>query len=478
MSEVINGRNHVLGTKRDDDSGAEKCAHGHQEVQLGVFLVVLFFLFKSGRVLVFRRYLVLLLSTGRPHDVASARKVGNALSDTLAVRPRLAGNLFALHVENVNVGVELEVKVGKVYEKQDNGSTTRELSEVGLRSVCPDAEDGGDNDGGDSKSKKRSGSLCDGRVEVLLSAAKTAKEETEAHDEQQVGEDGADEGGLDNDVIPLDESNNGDNQLDSVTKGGVDETTEGLACAKGDFFRGKTQHSGKRNDGDKVDDEDDGATNAGYIVESDTDGSGKEQDIDPGAEKGALELVGDSKWVAGLGVDGTVECVLVLLGRFVVVFFLWDVGQGAIGFAISQAGGVAIGDDSGGGGWLDGGALVFGDLRQIGVVAGSGRGRTGSLLGRSRSMAKMSALTRGNGAGAATLLDRTGPGGSALLVPDVAEGVPGLIGAGAADGVRRALHVIVVDCHRRTSGSATWKTVCGTDYAVWLFGDGDHGCWV
>lgn len=312
--------------------------------------------------------------------------------------PGTSGDLLALFVEDFEMGVELEVEVGKVDEQQDDGGAAGEAGNVGLGRVRLELKDGGDNDGGNGKSEERGGGLGDGGVEVLLGATKTTKEEAEAHDEQEIGKNGADKRGLDNDNLVLDEGNDGDNELDGVAKGGVDETAEGLAGAQGDFLRGKAQHGSEGDDGDKVDDKDDGAINTLDIVEGDTYGGGDEENVDPGAEKGALELVGDGKGL--LGVDGTVEGRLVvflflLVLGLVVLFFQGAVGGGGarvVGLSVAQAGSGAGGR---GGAILDGAVLVVGDPGGVGVVVGVGRLGVGSLLGRGRGVAEMSAVAVG-----------------------------------------------------------------------------------
>jgi len=53
---------------------------------------------------------------------------------------------------------------------------------------------------------------------MLLHAIDTAEEEAHAHHQQQVGQHTADEGGLHNKSLALDQRDNCDDQFDGVTK--------------------------------------------------------------------------------------------------------------------------------------------------------------------------------------------------------------------------------------------------------------------
>lgn len=68
----------------------------------------------------------------------------------------------------------------------------------------------GNDQTGYSEGKQTSCCLGDDDVKVLFHAVDAAEEETHAHDEEQVGEHGADEGGLHDDHLFLDESDDGD----------------------------------------------------------------------------------------------------------------------------------------------------------------------------------------------------------------------------------------------------------------------------
>lgn len=388
LSETVDGVDHELGAERDNDGGDEEGSDGHKEMQLGVVLLI--FLLVNGRLLVLHGGGVLVLVAA----VANEGHARQVLLKTVSVSPRASGDLFALLVEDVEMGVELEEQVRKVHQQQDHGGAARQLGDFRLGGIGLEIEDGGDDDGGNGQGEEGGGRLSDGGVEVLLGTAQAAKEEAESHDEQQVGQDGADERGLDDDNLTLDESEDGDDELDSIAKGGVDEAAEGLASAQGNLFRGEAKHGGEGDDGDEVDGEDDGWADAVHIVERNADRRGDKQDVDPGVEECALQLVGDGEGM--LGVHRTVEGVL--LGDFglAIVVVFWGVADclgGVIGFAIPHA--CATGGGGVGCGLFVTDRLVLGDLGKLRIVVWRRRGRVGPLLGRRRSVVEVASVAFG-----------------------------------------------------------------------------------
>lgn len=99
----------------------------------------------------------------------------------------------------------------------------------------------------------------------MLAEADAADEEDHAEDEKEIGEDGAEEGRLDELELALDEGDDGDDQLGGVSESRVEETAEGLADAQGEFFGAEGEKAGEREDGEEGKDEDDGVVELGKV---------------------------------------------------------------------------------------------------------------------------------------------------------------------------------------------------------------------
>lgn len=87
------------------------------------------------------------------------------------------------------------------------------------RTTGPVVECSWDDQTGDGQCEKRCCCLRNGHVEVLFHAVDTAEEETHSQDEEQVGQHTADQRGLHNENLIVDESEDGDDQFDGVTGG-------------------------------------------------------------------------------------------------------------------------------------------------------------------------------------------------------------------------------------------------------------------
>jgi hypothetical protein len=74
--------------------------------------------------------------------------------------------------------------------------------------------------------KKTSCGLSDNFVEFLIHTIHTTKEETHAHDQEQIRQNTADQRGLDDEHLVLDEGKNRDDQFDCISKGGIQKTTD------------------------------------------------------------------------------------------------------------------------------------------------------------------------------------------------------------------------------------------------------------
>lgn len=64
---------------------------------------------------------------------------------------------------------------------------------------------------------------------------------THAEDDERVREDGADHRGLNNVELALDEGENRDEKLDSVTERRVEQTAKRVADTKGELLRGEAE---------------------------------------------------------------------------------------------------------------------------------------------------------------------------------------------------------------------------------------------
>lgn len=354
LGDCIDGVDHVFGAESDNSGGNGEGREGDKEVQLGLFLLV-FVLVEALRVHehLGESLIFVLVGHGVAHQPARHGKTlfeaGTVVLGQGSSRPRLGSHLLALFVKDLLMRLELEEQIRGVDEEQDNRGSAGELGDFVLAGGAVVVEDGRDNDGSDGKSEKRGSGLRDGGVEELLFAAKTTEEEAEAHDEQQVGEDGSDERGLDDFDFVVGERNDGNDEFDGVAKGGVEQAAEGLTSAQGDFFRGEAQHGSEGDDGDEVDDKDSNFVYAG-VVEGDADRGGEDEEVDPRVEKGALELIRGRK--GSFGLDMSNKALLFRLGLAIVVVVLlldtavgFRLGRVVVGLAISQA---AVGGVTGG----------------------------------------------------------------------------------------------------------------------------------
>lgn len=83
-------------------------------------------------------------------------------------------------------------------------------------------------------------------------------------------------------------------RIQDKPKGGVQQTTESVACAQGKLLSGIAQQSSQRYDGDETDDED---SDRAHIAEvnTNTDWHHHQQEIDGRAEKRGLQLAHESE---------------------------------------------------------------------------------------------------------------------------------------------------------------------------------------
>lgn len=77
------------------------------------------------------------------------------------------------------------------------------------------------------------------------------------------------------------------NQLDSITKGNVDQGADGVTQTAGDTLRSMAQQAGQRDDGHSIESEDDDWTQA-RGCDGNTGGYKNQQHIDPAMADGSL----------------------------------------------------------------------------------------------------------------------------------------------------------------------------------------------
>lgn len=132
--------------------------------------------------------------------------------------------------------------------------------------------------------------LGNGTIVDLLLETKTTKKEGHTQDEEQVCQDGTQQRSLNDANLILDKSNNENDQLDGVTKGDVDQSSDRVTQAGGHALSGVTEESGQGDNGHGVHREDDGRVQAD-CPDDDTDRHEDQQDVDPAMAEGILGVV-------------------------------------------------------------------------------------------------------------------------------------------------------------------------------------------
>jgi hypothetical protein len=153
-----------------------------------------------------------------------------------------------------------------------------------------------------TQTQQASAHLSDGAVVDLLSVAKTSKKESHAKDEKQIGQDGAKERSLYDADLILDQCNDKNDQLDSISKGNVEECTEGVTKTTGNTLSGVTEQASERYDGDSVHSEDNGRAQMRSFGRN-ADGYEYQQHVDPAVADSILSV--DDKALASLDSAGS-----------------------------------------------------------------------------------------------------------------------------------------------------------------------------
>ncbi|KAJ8566818.1 hypothetical protein ON010_g6302 [Phytophthora cinnamomi] len=192
------------------------------------------------------------------HQQGRAKQHGRA--GTLGQCGSLLGVLL-LVLEEVSVRLELEEEQLDVHEEQEGGGDARERERVGhtsfLRLVVREVEDVAGQQHGErgQHEQRRVGAGTHG-VERVFLVAHAAGDEGAAQHEQQVGQHGADERALHHVDLARLEREDGDDHLDGVAEGGVDEPADGLSRVEGQRLGGLAQQVGERDHDEEVEDED------------------------------------------------------------------------------------------------------------------------------------------------------------------------------------------------------------------------------
>mmetsp|Transcript_4786 Transcript_4786/g.14026 ORF Transcript_4786/g.14026 Transcript_4786/m.14026 type:complete len:253 (-) Transcript_4786:3-761(-) len=116
--------------------------------------------------------------------------------------------------------------------------------------------DCGQSDGEHAHGQKRA-LCCRSSLIVLLNLVLHApREERAAHDEEEVAEDGPEQGALNDDDLAVSEPRDAQQHLDHIAKGCIQQTSRGLAELCGDVLGCLPDEPGQRDDRDEVEEED------------------------------------------------------------------------------------------------------------------------------------------------------------------------------------------------------------------------------
>lgn len=187
-----------------------------------------------------------------------------------------------------------EVEVQDVEKQQDDGGAAREDQDASLLVVVVGLVENavqrcGEDHGGRGESHERASGLGGSLGEALLSAiavgaahvVDAAQEEAHAEDEEQVGQDGPQHGGLhDLDLSGL-QRDNADDEFHGISKGRVHQPPQCFTQSAGNLLGREREHGGQRDDGAEVEGKHPGG--APFLVAGDDAQRDKyEEQVDPG----------------------------------------------------------------------------------------------------------------------------------------------------------------------------------------------------
>jgi len=152
----------------------------------------------------------------------------------------------------------------------------------------------------DTQAQQASTHVGDSAVVDLLSEAKTSQEEGHAKDEKQIGQDRAKQRSLYDADLVLDQSDDEDDEFDSIAKSDIEQCTNGVTETTGYTLGGVTEQTSEWDDSDCVQGEDNGRAHV-CSLGCNTDRYEDQQDVDPAVAESILGVNDE----AFAGLDGT-----------------------------------------------------------------------------------------------------------------------------------------------------------------------------
>lgn len=259
LNNVVNGVDEVVSTVSNDNGNKGEHDDGLNVVEGTVVL-----------------FLVVIVDEGRSG--------GNS---SIGLNVNIGVDVSGLEVASVSV--ELEEQVQDVNDEQNNGSTTRNVENMLELVRVAGVKGGGDQKRSNRESHHGSHGLGHDGVESLGNKSGATGQEAASHDEQNVGKDGAKHGGLNNADFTSEKSDNGNNELDGISKSSVQQTTDSLTNVGRDFLSSKGEQGGQGNNGKEVEGKD-GDWGPLEVVGHDTKGHKDEQDVDIGRVENGLDF--------------------------------------------------------------------------------------------------------------------------------------------------------------------------------------------
>ena len=133
----------------------------------------------------------------------------------------------------------------------------------------------------DAQTEQTGTHLRDGAIVNLFSEAQSSKEECHAEDQQKIGQNRTEEGGLNDADLILCQSNDEDDQFNSITKGNVEKGANCVTKLSGHRFGGVAQKASQRNNGNSIDGENGTRGHARHIGHGDSHRNSKQQNVEP-----------------------------------------------------------------------------------------------------------------------------------------------------------------------------------------------------
>mmetsp|Transcript_10109 Transcript_10109/g.28814 ORF Transcript_10109/g.28814 Transcript_10109/m.28814 type:complete len:463 (+) Transcript_10109:307-1695(+) len=232
LAVPIDAVHQKLRKEGDEQGRNEQSQHRHGHRDGGFFLLLFFLIFIVDGV-----------------QTVTVVAVGGSLG---GVRYPHVGLL----VEDVSMRLQLEDEQLDVHEHEEDGSESGDQQDVFILHVVVLRKRGGQNQRDAAQRQQAHVGRGRRRIEGLLLVLHTAKEEAGAQHQEQVGEDGADHGGLHDADLVRQQGLHGDHDLYGVAEGGVDQPSDGLVGVQGQLLREVSQDGGERDHDEEVEPED------------------------------------------------------------------------------------------------------------------------------------------------------------------------------------------------------------------------------